>query len=923
MWGDLVAIEDTLQSSIAPLARDLGWRRTIRCRLAPLDLPEISAAWPREQHTRTSAFKFTSCGDVELLINKSMIEMGRHSHIGCLAVYVWLFGAAIERFPALRGEYTCVLGDISFWNALAFSSNHPEACLIPDPHFFASGGWADFRATMAADRIPWQARIPKVFWRGSGIGIKRYWPPIAADDMFWLPRAVFCSRARSSSIAPDIDVGLTRWLNIPDLKTLQILEKSTLIADFVPKEKFAQYKYVFDIDGNSNSWQGLFTSLLTAACVIKIQSEHGFRQWYYDRLVPWTHYVPVRSDFSDLENKVRWVLDNDDRAREIGEAGCALAQSIDYNAELDAAVGRLVAWCCRGNGGRKLKYRGTAVVVAEKPQPGQVQLESPFFDHEPIQRAVRSGQRREAVAGHCDEIGPLQYRFLLDQGLQRRHTLLDIGCGSLRGGVDFIRYLDAGNYIGVDIAQSLSDAGFEVELKAAGLQDKLPRENLICITDFEFGQLGRSVDFALADAVFTHLTFNRIRRCLERLACVMRIGGRFFATFFELPRDACFSQPYMHRPGGIVTYDTSDPYHYKLADLFFAASGLPWQIRYSGGWQHPQGQRMLEFIRMSSSAKPISVTDDRTIERPGTPSRPEGEASIPGMPVAAAPGTPDFAVVSAADAKYFDLLQGMVRSLREKPQGRNIALYVFDIGLSGAQRHWLLSRGAALHSPESPPYWEGLPAYLRTFLSRCRIPELLPGHDVYLWIDADAWIQRWDAVESYVESARRTGFAITPEIDAAYDRDLVLRVHGPSFAMFGPEYLEQLRATGPLNAGVFAGRADAPQWRAWRQMIDGNFHKAGTDHNLLFLFDQTALNIVCRQADFQAALLPATCNWISHFAHPMTSDDGGVLLRPLPPHEPLGIVHQTAGTKWVFLPLRRLGGGVLSRTLSYATRHIH
>ena len=36
---------------------------------------------------------------------------------------------------------------------------------------------------------------------------------------------------------------------------------------------------------NSNSWAGLFTSLLTAACVLKIESEHGFRQWYYDRLV--------------------------------------------------------------------------------------------------------------------------------------------------------------------------------------------------------------------------------------------------------------------------------------------------------------------------------------------------------------------------------------------------------------------------------------------------------------------------------------------------------------------------------------------------------------------------------------------------------------------------------------------------------------
>jgi hypothetical protein len=349
--GDLAAIEDTLQSSIAPLARDLGWRRTIKCKLAPLDLSRVSPYAP-VAHMSTSVFKLTSCGDVELLINKSLIEIGHYMPISRLPIYVWLFGAAIERFPALRGEYTCFLGDPSFWNTLAFSSNHPEACLIPDPGFFASAGWADFRATMVANHIPWQARIPKVFWRGASTGIKRYWPPVAVDDMFWLPRAELCSRARSSSISPHIDVGLVSWVQIPDLKTLQILEKSTLIANFVDKVKFLQYKYVFDIDGNSNSWQGLFTSLLTAACVIKIGSEHGFRQWYYDRLVPWTHYVPVRSDFSDLENKVRWVLDNDDRARDIGEAGSALAQSIEYNAELEAAVGRLVSWCCHGRGDR-------------------------------------------------------------------------------------------------------------------------------------------------------------------------------------------------------------------------------------------------------------------------------------------------------------------------------------------------------------------------------------------------------------------------------------------------------------------------------------------------------------------------------------------------------------------------------------------
>jgi SAM-dependent methyltransferase len=236
---------------------------------------------------------------------------------------------------------------------------------------------------------------------------------------------------------------------------------------------------------------------------------------------------------------------------------------------------------------------GISMVVADKQPAGPAPFKSRYFDHRQIQGAVDRG----VVGGRWDQIGDLQCRFLIDHGLKPEHSLLDIGCGSLRGGVPFIRYLETGNYIGVDINQSLLDAGFDVETKAAELQDKMPRQNLVCLLDFEFDRLGRRFDFALAHSLFTHLTFNRIRRCLERLAPVINVGGHFFGTFFELPQTASPSLPHTHDPGQIVTYDTRDPYHYKLADFFYAASGLPWQIRYIGQWGHPRGQRMLEFIR--------------------------------------------------------------------------------------------------------------------------------------------------------------------------------------------------------------------------------------------------------------------------------------------------------------------------------------
>jgi predicted O-methyltransferase YrrM len=209
-----------------------------------------------------------------------------------------------------------------------------------------------------------------------------------------------------------------------------------------------------------------------------------------------------------------------------------------------------------------------------------------------------------------------------------------------------------------------------------------------------------------------------------------------------------------------------------------------------------------------------------------------------------------------------------------------------------------------------------LPGYLHAFYSRCRLPELFRGHDVYVWIDADAWIQEWDAIEAYVHGALRRGFAVTLESDSAYNRADILAVYRSSLVMFGGEYVEQLATTSPLNAGVFAGRVDAPHWRAWQQMIEANILKADSPW-LLFFLDQTALCIVCGQKGFEPALLPTICNWISHQAHPMTSDDGSVLLRPLPPHEPLAIVHQTNVTKRDFFSLPRYSGGFLSRTLGY------
>ncbi len=221
---------------------------------------------------------------------------------------------------------------------------------------------------------------------------------------------------------------------------------------------------------------------------------------------------------------------------------------------------------------------------------------SPYYNTGNIARRVAEGQHRDVVGGMWDEIGRLQCDLMREQGLAPHHKLLDIGCGALRGGVHFVRYLEAGNYFGIDISQSLLDAGYELELDDAD-REKLPRDNLKCGSDFNFGIFGTKFDKAIALSVFTHLPFNYIRVCLERLADVMNPGGIFYATFFEIPENHATRQPRRHTPGDVTTHGASDPYHYRVSDFNHAIRSLPWTLQYFGDFGHARGQQLVRFVK--------------------------------------------------------------------------------------------------------------------------------------------------------------------------------------------------------------------------------------------------------------------------------------------------------------------------------------
>jgi len=212
---------------------------------------------------------------------------------------------------------------------------------------------------------------------------------------------------------------------------------------------------------------------------------------------------------------------------------------------------------------------------------------------ESVRYRLRPGSYRAAVGGFWEEVGALQFDYLVEQGLRPEHKLLDIGCGSLRGGVRFVAYLNTGNYYGVDINSHLLAAGRR-ELAKGALTGREP--HLIVDDGFRFGKFGASFDYALAQSVFTHLPFNVIMRCLAEVERVLVPGGRFYATFYANHGPRLNVEPYKEQAAGTTTVD-ADPFYYD-SDIFrwaVAESSLDFTL--IGGWKHPRNQQLMLFTK--------------------------------------------------------------------------------------------------------------------------------------------------------------------------------------------------------------------------------------------------------------------------------------------------------------------------------------
>ncbi|NWV70233.1 PGLT1 glucosyltransferase, partial [Malurus elegans] len=161
------------------------------------------------------------------------------------------------------------------------------------------GRWDLMREDLrrSAEKWPWKKKISKGYFRGSRTSPER-------DPLILLSRE-----------NPElVDAEYTKnqaWKS----------EKDTLgkpPAKEIPLVDHCKYKYLLNFRGVAASFR-LKHLFLCGSLVFHVGEE--WLEFFYPQLKPWVHYIPVRSDLSDVRELLQFVKENDAIAQEISERG--------------------------------------------------------------------------------------------------------------------------------------------------------------------------------------------------------------------------------------------------------------------------------------------------------------------------------------------------------------------------------------------------------------------------------------------------------------------------------------------------------------------------------------------------------------------------------------------------------------------------
>lgn len=166
-------------------------------------------------------------------------------------------------------------------------------------------------------KLEWKHKKPTAVFRGSSTGAG-----VTINTNMRLKASSISQNSDETGI-PLLDACITKWQlrprKIKGIKYLQTIDVPSLglkLGSFLSPVQQSEYKYILHIDGNVSAYR-LSLELGTGCCVLLVDSK--YKVWYRDMLIPYTHYIPIDANLTDLCDKIKWCRKNDKECENIAK----------------------------------------------------------------------------------------------------------------------------------------------------------------------------------------------------------------------------------------------------------------------------------------------------------------------------------------------------------------------------------------------------------------------------------------------------------------------------------------------------------------------------------------------------------------------------------------------------------------------------
>ncbi len=297
------------------------------------------------------------------------------------------------------------------------------------------------------------------------------------------------------------------------------------------------------------------------------------------------------------------------------------------------------------------------------------------------------------------------------------------------------------------------------------------------------------------------------------------------------------------------------------------------------------------------------------------------------------------AIVTLADSNYFELLNELIESIKSHKESEKVSICVLDAGLSTDQVHVLKKKVYSVKKAEwdikVPGYKTLKKEWLKSQVSRAFLPKYFPEFEKYLWIDCDAWINSWSAVDLYLRACENGKLGITQSIGPGYRIMSKVKWLLGKVAIIKSQNYKHAKASGiedtisrklafapHINIGVFSLEKNSKCWDVWQKNLKKTLSKGK-----VFGSEGLAINIAVYHDNVEVEFLPLKCNWITSHLLPKYDTEKNTFVEPFLPNEKIGIIHLAAGiwknnkdmrlNKEVKVELKTLTGKKIEKSLRF------